>query len=283
MNSSNSSVESGNTNTLPSKQISPSIHWCFTLNNYTEDDIKEFKFHSSIKNYVFQEETGKNGTPHLQGYIRFKKKTRPKNLFNIRTHWEKCRNVKASIEYCQKKETRTGEVFSNIPRKYEVNIDLRPWQQNIADILNEPPHPRQIHWVWETKGGIGKTTFAKWVFLNYDGVVVLGGKACDMKHQIVQYHNTNGRYPRIIIIDLPRSFNSNYLSYTGIEEIKNMFFFSPKYEGGMVCSAPVHVLIFANETPDFSKFSIDKWVIHNLDDMWKTKVDQDEEEIDIED
>ena len=266
-NSSNSSKGSGNTSTtLPPKkrQISPSLHWVFTLNNYTKKDIDDIITNSSIDTYIFQEETGTNNTPHLQGYIKFLKKTRPKKLFSPKIHWEKCRNVKASIAYCQKKETRTGDVFTNIPPPYTINIDLYDWQIKICKILDKKPDDRKIHWIWERIGGVGKTTFAKWLFLNYPNVVVLGGKACDMKHQIVEYHKVNKVYPKTIIIDLPRSFNSSYLSYTGIEEIKNMFFFSPKYEGGMVCSAPVNVIIFSNEEPHFHKFSADKWVIWDL-------------------
>lgn len=278
-NSSNSSKGDGNTKHPPkskTKQISPSIHWCFTLNNYTKKDITEISNNSSIDKYIFQEETGTNNTPHLQGYIRFLKKTRPKKLFNQKIHWEKCRNIKASIEYCRKKETRTGEVFTNIPPPYSIDIELYDWQIKICKILDEKPQDRKIHWIWESTGNVGKTTFAKWLFLNYPNVVVLGGKACDMKHQIIQYHQTNKIYPKTILIDLPRSFNTGYLSYTGIEEIKNMFFFSPKYEGGMVCHKQVHVIIFSNEEPNFSKMSLDKWIIMDLNPKIPKKIEEEE-------
>ena len=67
LDSSNSSTKSGNT-----KQISPSLNWCFTVNNYNSEDIQMFlKSDSSIvPKFVFQEETGESGTPHLQGYLR---------------------------------------------------------------------------------------------------------------------------------------------------------------------------------------------------------------------
>ena len=71
--SSNSSRGVGNTKPPcnKKKQISCSKHWCFTLNNYTSEDISKISSNSSIVLYVFQEETGENGTKHLQGYIEF--------------------------------------------------------------------------------------------------------------------------------------------------------------------------------------------------------------------
>jgi len=67
-------------------------------------------------NYVFQEETGEKGTKHLQGIFMFKNAVSFKKLkSNIPTaHIEVCRNQKASIRYCSKKETRTGEIYTNI-------------------------------------------------------------------------------------------------------------------------------------------------------------------------
>jgi hypothetical protein len=89
-------------------------NWCFTLNNYTAEDIK--KFCSDDYNYVFQEETGKNGTKHLQGILMYNNArtfTHMKKL-NNKCHWEPCKNKTASIRYCSKKDTRTGQIFTNI-------------------------------------------------------------------------------------------------------------------------------------------------------------------------
>ena len=139
-NSSNSSKgKSGNT-----KQISPAKHWVFTLNNYTKDDITSFSSNSSIKRYIFQEETGESGTPHLQGYLEFSTKKRPKSVFkNQKIHWEKCKNVKASIEYCCKEDTRTGKIFNkNImiiePIKCLSREKLYPWQEKVVSIIEKP-------------------------------------------------------------------------------------------------------------------------------------------------
>ena len=79
-----------------------------------------------------------------------------------------------------------------------------------------------------------------------------------MKNGIIQYIAENGDPPSFIVVNLPRSFNSDYLSYTGLEEVKDMFFYSGKYEGGMVDGNPPHLWIFSNELPDISMCSSDR-------------------------
>lgn len=64
---------------------------CFTLNNYTEDDIRvlsgvtEFQIGGrSLCNFiVFQKEVGASGTPHLQGYMEFPVKRTWRSLRKI--------------------------------------------------------------------------------------------------------------------------------------------------------------------------------------------------------
>lgn len=41
-----------------------SKYWCFTINNWTPDDVPEFK---NMEYLVFGREKGEDGTPHLQG------------------------------------------------------------------------------------------------------------------------------------------------------------------------------------------------------------------------
>lgn len=82
--------------------------WCFTLNNYTEENINHFfgVNEESFKYLIFGREVGESGTPHLQGYVAFK---------NVKTlsaaklwtkadsiHMEKAMTVKAAIDYCKK-------------------------------------------------------------------------------------------------------------------------------------------------------------------------------------
>ena len=142
-------------------------------------------------------------------------------------------------------------------------MDLYDWQKTIIKKIKEVPDDRSIYWFWEPEGCRGKTTFQKYIYLNFDNVIVLSGSAHDMKNGIVQYKERMGVLPKIVLINIPRS-KSGFVSYTGIEEIKDMFFFSGKYEGGMVCGPNPHVLIFANDEPDTHKMSADRWIIKEL-------------------
>lgn len=272
-NSSNSSKKRGKFGNTRS-QTSPARYWCFTLNNYTKKDIENLlKIEKDlVPRYVFQEETGapeevNAGTPHLQGFIDFGKgkKNRPINLFfkylkHKRTHWEKTRNVEKSIEYCQKEYTRTGETYRRgVPEKYTISIVLKEWQKKIIRIIEKKPDDRSIIYCWDASGCTGKTTFGKYIYMKYENVVVLGGKKNDLLNGVNQYLTNTGNLPQIVIINIPRSAFSQ-CSWTGVESVKDMFFFSPKYEGGMICGANPHVIVFANSEMPISKLSHDRWI-----------------------
>lgn len=276
MDSSNSSknerVDNGNTSNQPKgkkKQISCSKHWSFTVNNFTDNDVNMLLGSDSsiVPKYIFESEIGENKTVHLQGSLSFAKKNRPLSVFkdSSKWHWEITRNLKASNLYCQKDyvKGKSNKIWSRgykIPYRVEIE-KLFKWQKKVLKIIDKEPDDRTINWIWEEKGCAGKSTFAKYIYQRYDDVVVLSGKGSDMKNGIVKWmENKHGNTPNIVLIDVPRS-NIEFLSWCGIEEIKNMFFYSGKYEGGMVCGKPPHVLIFANTEPDYNKISIDRWKV----------------------
>jgi len=272
-NSSNSSGGSGNTRLPPKKkQISPSKHWRFTFNNYTETDIKELISNSSNSSiiYVFQEEIAPStGTPHLQGHMSFPDKVRPKNLFSTKLSWRKSTKVKQSIAYASdpKKRKPGGRIWNQgIKIKKPIKIldatKLYNWQKKIIDVIIAEPNDRTIYWYWETIGCVGKSTFCKYLVVKHEALI-LSGKGSDMKYGIVKYVEKHGDYPEIIILDIPRSCEG-YISWAGIEEIKNACFFSPKYEADMVVGNCPHLICFANFKPDTSKISEDRWDITEI-------------------
>lgn len=92
-------------------------NWCFTLNNYTSDDIDSIKA-INCRYLIFGKEVGASGTPHLQGYIEFDKSVRfsyVKKLFP-KAHLEpRTKPREANIKYCKKEGDffeRHGEPLS---------------------------------------------------------------------------------------------------------------------------------------------------------------------------
>ena len=118
---------------------------------------------------------------------------------------------------------------------------------------------QHLRWV----GNLGKTSFCKYLTIKH-GAIALGGKGADMRNGVVEYQKTNGHTPELVLINVPRSFDLEYISYEGIENVKDMYFYSGKYEGGMICGNNPHVFVFANEPPSIHKLSKDRWVIREI-------------------
>ena len=59
--------------------VNPAKKWCFTLCNYTPEDVEYLKSSNVplCQKIMFQSEIGEEGTPHLQGWVEFKTKKRP--------------------------------------------------------------------------------------------------------------------------------------------------------------------------------------------------------------
>lgn len=267
--SSNSAVEAGNTRTASKPQVSPSVRWVFTLNNYTEEQFSSIKqmvvfkckFAIIGKEHVGMEAYGL--TPHLQGYIEFKKKNRPIAVFGFIStsiHWEKAQAKRHKQLYCEKE----GDVW-RFPDLWKQQIaEMWEWEKMIVEELMIEPDNRTINWIWEGTGVAGKTVFQKWVHQNYKGVLALSGCAVNMKNGIIEYQKTNDTLPKIIFINLPR-VQGQHLSYSGMEQVKDMFFYSGKYEGGMVNGPSPHVYVFANQEPERENLSEDRWRIYEID------------------
>lgn len=248
-------------------RVNPAKRWCFTLNNYTEEELSVIgsKVPELCSKYIIGKEVGESGTPHLQGYIELKVKARPKGLFNIdRIHWECARgNVMENNKYCSKDNVWLIKGMPRPLKRLACEDHLYPWQEEIVSIVRVDPCERKIYWIYSEDGNRGKTTFCKYLHRNHEAIC-LGGKSADMKNGILEFLKVNGHTPELIVINIPRSFDPNYISYTGIEEVKDMFFYSGKYEGGMVDGNSPHLVIFANHYPEEEKLSKDRWVIRKI-------------------
>lgn len=249
-----SSGKIGNTS-----QSSPAKHYCFTLNNYNKnelDDLLELCNSSKVLKYSFQEEMSKSGTPHLQGYIEFKDKVRPKNLASQKIHWEKSRNIQASIDYTMKDDTRNGNIYTNIAKKRTmklIEIELKDWQKELYEIYKNEPDNRTIHWIYDNNGCGGKTTLAKWLLQRHNDITYISAtKSADI---LTCVNDTS----KLFIIDIPRC-SGEFCPYNALEQIKNGLVCDSKLkkESRQLMFEPPHIFVFSNHMYDKNKLSKDR-------------------------
>lgn len=264
-----SNLGGGNTSSPP-KVLNRSRRFSFTINNYEEKEIELLMTLFSNDLYIMGREVGKKGTPHIQGYVEFKNARSYDSLKKIMptAHIEKARgNRKKNFIYCSKDgnfETNITGII--IPKKIRDPLEgkeLKPFQQEIIDLIKEEPDDRTIHWYWEKDGCKGKTALCKHICI-HNNCLILNGKQNDMFDAILRWKEQKGDFPDTIVIDIPRS-NIDYVSWGAIEKIKDGLFYSGKYEGGMVIMNSPHVICMANSMPELSKLSLDRWNIKHID------------------
>jgi hypothetical protein len=221
--------------------------------------------------YCWQLEAGESGTPHIQGILYFKNPRTFESLKNScpEVHWEVARSLKACIEYCSKVDTRIGPTKTKgfeLPEVVETihEEDLEEWQAELLSVLDAPPLKRTIYWLWEEVGGVGKTEFCKFLCIHRDDVLYLNGKASDMKYAVAKFIEMHKRGPKVILCDFPRSYQP-FVSYMGLEELKNGIFFSGKYESCQCIYNTPHVVCFANFPPNLGSLSSDRWNVVHLE------------------
>lgn len=261
---------SGNGKSGNTRRISPSKKWCFTLNNYTNDEwLQILEVLKEKGKYIIGKEVGEQGTPHIQGYVEFHTKCRPLECIkNKRIHWEKAKgNQEDNIKYCSK----DGKYETNLKIKKELkdfikirNNKLYYWQEEIKELLKTEPDERSIYWYWEPNGCEGKTALLRHICITLDKEfgtrsICVSGKSADIKLSIEKMEEK----PDVVIFICPR-YMEDYFSYGALEEVKDAIFFSGKYESGMCIYNPPHVIVLANFEPEINNLSKDRWKIHRI-------------------
>lgn len=222
---------------------------------------------SPIFRYVFQEERGEAGTPHLQGFVHFRNQVALSTLkqWNLRLHLEQSRSINNSVAYCSDAGKRHGRIWC---RGFTIRRDLGliapdhfyEWQRDLVTELEGVPNDRSVIWYVDIDGGTGKTQLAKYIATTFPGVQYMSSSNLkDITYQIVKRVDD----PRIILCNLPRSAEGR-LSYAAFESIKDGIVYSGKYEGGTRIFPSPHIVVFANFHPDETQLTADRWDIRNL-------------------
>lgn len=144
--------------------------------------------------------------------------------------------------------------------KPEIDVDLQfkyPWQEDLCNKLDKPVDKRKIMWIWSEKGGVGKSTFARYLVRHYGATLLNNAKSQDIAYALP-------REPKVVVFDLSRSMEG-HINYDIIEQIKNGVVFSTKYESRTKFFTSPHVIIFANYEPNKAAWSEDRYFIVKID------------------
>lgn len=163
--------------------------WCFTINNYDEDDINRviaLGCSEKTKYMIFGFEKGEQGTPHIQGYVYFDRGTRTFKTMQkllIGAHIEVAKgSPESNKDYCSKEGeffelgelTKQGQRTDIEQLKEDMNLPMDEiMQRHFGSFLRynrgikEAKYVMQKHrtvkpivyWVYGPTG-VGKTHFA---------------------------------------------------------------------------------------------------------------------------
>ena len=143
----------------------------------------------------------------------------------------------------------------------EVEMELHPlreWQQELYADLAKPADTRSVIFCVDTVGNTGKSWFAHYYCsIHEDAQVLLPGRKIDMAFAL-------NPLSRVVFIDAPRSKQGEYIHYDFLEDMKNGYVFSSKYESHAKRLGRVHVVVMMNEGPDMNKLSMDRYDIRHI-------------------
>lgn len=119
-------------------------NWCFTINNYTNDDIKSLE-ELDCKYIVYGYEKGANETPHIQGYVEFNRGVRLETLKKLmpRAHLEDRKgSANQAIVYCKKDGNfiERGIPSSQGARNDLIKVADTLKNHGIPKVIEETPH-----------------------------------------------------------------------------------------------------------------------------------------------
>ena len=279
-------------------------NWCYTLHNEVDIEYDEGEMRYKVSQYEKAPATGKEHFQGYIQFHKRKRLSQLKKLNGEAHWELAKGNPKQNRAYCSKTESRLREpveygtilspgersdinrardriregasdldmldeypdIVAKYPRfiqharrvfmestvQHKDYVDRYIWQKKLREILEGEPHPREVIWRWDTRGNTGKSTFA----LNTNGTYyVTCGKHADIRYAYA--------YQRIVIFDWPRSALDRF-PYDLVEQFKNGSFFCEKYESRVVKFNVPHVVVFANQQPDLSMLSADRWNVAEI-------------------
>lgn len=164
--------------------------------------------------------------------------------------------------------TRTANLFSDLQL---VNEAPHPWQRELTKMIREPADDRSVIWIFNKKGNVGKTKWAKWcLFEELSGIkafILSNGTAQQLLASASNYAAAHGP-PQVYIIDLPRtqcSKQSDSTWYQIIEALKSGIYCTSMYGSTtQAVSFSSHVVVFSNRLPNPYTLTQDRWRVYDI-------------------
>ena len=169
------------------------------------------------------------------------------------------KQVKEAVKIVQKNRAR-----HEVNKKIMSRDKMYAWQRWMDDILEKESDDRKVYVIVDPVGNSGKSSFGvSWCLKHaQEGIIVQNGKTADIVHGLSKEDESR---LRTVFIDFSRS-NEDHLNFDMIERIKNGYLFSTKYDSHVVQMArSLHVVLFVNQHIDYSKMSMDRWRIYEME------------------
>lgn len=142
---------------------------------------------------------------------------------------------------------------------------LRPWQQSLLDRLCSQTS-REVFFLEDLIGNQGKTWMSMYLRMTFNAFICRGGKDADIAYAFKgHFEEYESEY---CVFDMARCNEEQYWPYRKIEEMKDGFMTSSKYESVSFDFLEQKVIVFCNKLPDNvnEKLSYDRIVKFIIDD-----------------
>lgn len=256
-------------------------NYCFTLNNYTEEDeltLTQYEGNKQIKYLIVGKEIGEQGTPHLQGFIIFqnaKTFNQVKAFLGDRYHIERTiGSAQQNIAYCSKDNEyiEFGELPQQGSRKdiqqvkqmvkegksmSEIVEQATSYQSiRMAEICKkyQPIQPRdkpEVRYYWGGTG-CGKTRLA------YEE---LGMENTWVNSNTLQWFDGYDGQENVIIDD----FRGNQCSFAFLLRLLDRYPMKVPIKGGFVNWNPKRIFITSTNSP-YNVYSDEK-ITENIEQL----------------
>lgn len=213
------------------------------------------------------------GNWHFQGWMKLRDKKRVKQMAillnedfeGINVQPASVKGCSALQRYCMKGDTRQAGPWADkrIYMGEDLPVQLEGWQIELDELYDSSPDDRSVIWINNHQGSGGKSKFCKYMCFHKDCLKLSYGKAGDLLNLVSK---NQGR--KMYLFDLTRSKPAELSQadlYAAIEAIKDGHFANLKYETSTVMMAPAHCVVFANEWPDISALSKDRWDFYTVE------------------